>query len=111
MIYTADFVAGDTLTQYIRQLLDSGTNTPIPLSGTTVTLNLYNTSSNTTYPTTAAISHTMTITDIPSSIVSYQFQSGDLVGPYLWATIKVANSLGQTVTQTNPEVFIVRPRL
>lgn len=111
MILPAEFVAGDTLTVYQRQLIDSGKNAPVPISGTTVTINLYNTASSTSYPTSTAITHTMTIVDVDTATVNYQFQSGDLVGPYLFVTIKVTNSLGQVVSQTNPEIFTVRPNL
>ena len=111
-IIPSQFVAGDTLTVFQRTLIDSGSNSTVPLSGTTVTLNLYpNSPSNLTLPTASPIIHNMDIVDMDSGIVSYQFQSGDLLPGWLWTTIKVTNSLNQRIGQTNPEVFWVRPNL
>ena len=107
----AQFVEGDSLTSYVRQLIDSGTNQPISLTNCTVNINLYYSDNDDVYPVTSPVTHPMTITDTINSIVSYQFLSSDLVAGYMWVVIKIFNSLGQVVSQTNPDIYYVRPNL
>ncbi len=111
MILDYDFVAGDTAAVYgPRTLLDAAGNT-IPLTGCTVNLNLYaNAPSNQSLPVGATPS-TRSATINPNGTVQYQFQAGDLVAGYLWIVLKIINSAGQTVSETNPQLFLVRPQL
>jgi len=107
-----DFVAGDTASVYgPRTLTDSGGSTVLDLTGSTVNLLIYQNAgdyqiSNGAPPPT--FSRQMAIVDPLLGTVQYQFATGDLVSGVMYLIIQVVNSLGDILTETDPQAFLVR---
>ena len=106
-----DFVAGDTAAVYGPRTLQDAAGNSVPLTGCTVQVHLYqNAPSNQNLPVGATpVIQTATVN--ADGTVQYQFQSGDLVAGFLWIVLQITNASGQVVSETNPQLFLVRPKL
>lgn len=99
----ADLVTGDTGSKLKVTCLDSGTNLPVNLSGSTVRLRWEGEA--------GVVTKVMSITDATNGKVEYQFLANDIIAPKMRFEVEITDAGGFVVSNLELIELEVREQL
>jgi hypothetical protein len=99
-----DLVTGDTGSRLKWTLKDRATGNPIDLTGATVRIRWRGNDG-------VVVTKTATLFDAENGVISYQFQTGDIIAPKMAIEVEITDAAGKVNTSLDLTELTVREEL